>query len=237
MSDWAPKRFWTKAETTPTADGFAVTLDGRPVKTPAKAPLCVPTQTMADAIAAEWDAQTEKVDPGTMPFTRSANAAIDKVRVQHAEVADMLAAYGDSDLLCYRADAPTELVVRQTAQWDPVLAWASASLDAQLMPRTGVVHVPQNAQTLDVLRARTHAFDAFELAAFHDLVSLTGSLILGFAATLDHLDVDTIWDLSRLDELWQEEQWGRDDEAHDLMLVKKDAFRHAKRFFDAAMAT
>lgn len=237
MSDWAPKRFWTETTVVEAGQGFSVTLDGRAVKTPAKAALDVPTRALAEAIAAEWDAQEEKVDPNTMPFTRSANAAIDKVRVQHGEVADMLAAYGDSDLLCYRADAPQALVARQAAAWDPVLDWAADTLEARLQPRSGVMHVPQEAAALENLRARTHRLNDFELAAFHDLVSLSGSLILAFAATHDLHPPLALWEMSRLDELWQEEQWGQDEDAQAMMLVKQAAFLHAKRFFDASQGS
>jgi chaperone required for assembly of F1-ATPase len=233
MSDWALKRFWKEAKGIATDDGFAVQLDGRSVKTPAKSALVVPTQSLADEIAAEWDAQTEKVNPNTMPFTRSANAAIDKVATQHKEVADLLSEYGDSDLLCYRADTPVELVARQSAEWDPMLEWAATDLGVKLEPRIGIVHVPQDAAMLAVLRAKTHAMTAFELAAFHDLVSLSGSLILGFAGTTDKFPAAQLWDTSRLDDIWQEEQWGPDDEAQALSEVKKSAFLHAKRFFDA----
>ena len=233
MSEWAMKRFWTQAKGAPAEGGFAVQLDGRSVKTPAKSPLVVPTQTLADAIAAEWDAQVEKIDPTTMPFTRTANAAIDKVATQHTEVADLLAEYGDSDLLCYRADTPVELVTRQADQWDPMLEWATRDLGVQLQTRTGIIHAPQDAKAVDALRIRTHALSSFELAAFHDLVSLSGSLILGFAATTQIFEIENLWDISRLDDLWQEEQWGPDDEAQALAEVKKQAFLHAKRFFDA----
>ena len=232
MSEWKQKRFWTSADVAEVEGGFAVQLDGRAVKTPAKAPLVVPTEALAREIAAEWDAQEEYVDPLSMPFTRSANAAIDKVARQHAEVADMLAAYGDSDLLCYRADAPKELRDRQASQWDPVLAWAADALGAPLAPRSGVMHAPQDPDTLSVLSRKVHAFDAFRLAAFHDLVGLTGSLILGFASAHKWATPDAIWTLSRLDELWQEEQWGEDEEAQELTEVKRQAFLHANRFFD-----
>lgn len=236
MSEWKAKRFWKEATVIEAENGFAVTLDGRPVKTPAKQALHVPTRAMALAIAQEWDAQQEIINPNTMPATKTANAAIDKVMVQHAEVAEMLAAYGDSDLLCYRADAPEELVARQAEHWDPMLEWAADALEARLETRTGVMHVPQDPTALGVLYRRTHALDAFELAAFHDLVSLSGSLILGFAATLDARPVETLWELSRLDELWQEEMWGKDDDATQLAEVKRVAFLHAKRMFDLRQA-
>lgn len=231
MSEWKAKRFWKEAVVVPEADGFAIRLDGRPVKTPAKRALIVPTHAMAQAIAAEWDAQEEEINPHTMPATKTANAAIDKVAVQHAEVAEMLAAYGDADLLCYRADGPEELVARQTAQWDPMLDWGAAALGARLEPRTGIMHAPQKAEPLAVLSARTHALNAFELAAFHDLVSLSGSLVLGFAAALHARPADVLWDMSRLDEIWQIEQWGKDDEAEATAAIKRSSFMHAHSMF------
>lgn len=235
MSDWKPKRFWTNSTAVEAEDGYTVELDGRRVKTPAKAALILPTKAMAEAVAAEWDAQDKEVDPTTMPFTRSANAAIDKVRIQHGEVADMLADYGDSDLLCYRATHPQELQERQAADWDPALDWAAETLQARLIPVAGVLHQPQSAEALAQLRQRVHALDAFQLAAFHDLVSLSGSLILGFAAAQDWREPGEIWRLSRLDETWQIEQWGHDDEAHALAETKKAAFLHAKTFFDLSV--
>jgi len=232
MSEWKAKRFWAQAQVIPEGDGFAVHLDTRPVRTPAKAPLIVPTQAMAQEIAAEWDAQEGEITPHTMPFTRSANAAIDKVTAQHPQVADMIAAYGDADLLCYRADAPAELVARQAQGWDPLLDWAEAALGARLGVAQGVMHVPQPSDALTRLRGHVHVLDAFRLTAFHDLVSLSGSLILGFAAARDHLTPDDAWDLSRIDETWQVEQWGDDEEAAEHAAIKQASFFHAKRFFD-----
>ncbi|WP_406647625.1 ATP12 family protein [Aliisedimentitalea scapharcae] len=232
MSDWKQKRFWKEVGIAEAETGYAIELDGRRVKTPAKAALVVPTQSMANAIAAEWDAQTGAVNPQTMPFTRSANAAIDKVAIQHAEVADMLAGYGDSDLLCYRAETPAKLARRQAEQWDPALDWAALDLGARLEPRVGVIHAPQDVVELAKLTRRVHALNNFQLAAFHDLVSLSGSLILGFAAALGWRSAQDIWDISRLDEIWQEEQWGEDEEATAAALVKRGAFLHAKQVFD-----
>lgn len=236
MSAWKAKRFWKAATVVPVADGFTVHLDDRPVKTPAKAPLIVPTHAMAAAIAAEWDAQEGQIDPLGMPVTRSANAAIDKVAVQHAEVAQMIADYGDSDLLCYRAPGPVELVARQAEMWDPLLDWAEAELGVRLSTASGVIHVPQDPAVLAQLAARVHAMDNFTLAAFHDLVSLSGSLILGFAALMDHRPAEEIWHLSRLDEDWQIEQWGVDEEAEAMAETKRSAFLHAKFFVDLSRA-
>lgn len=233
MSDWKPKRFWKTTAVTEAETGYTVQLDGRPVRTPAKAALIMPSRQLAELVAAEWDAQEDQVDPGTMPATRGANAAIDKVVPQHAEVADMLAEYGDSDLLCYRADAPVELVDQQAAAWDPLLDWAADTYGARLEPRTGVIHAPQDPEALARLRREVHALDAFQLAAFSDLVSLSGSLVIGFAATRDAQPIEQLWDHSRLDEIWQARLWGADEEAEAHAALKKTSFLNAKRFFDS----
>lgn len=235
MSDWKQKRFWKEAKAVADGASFAVELDGRRVKTPAKAALLLPSLAMAEAIAAEWEAQEEGINPETMPFTRSANAAIDKVANQHAEVADMLAEYGDSDLLCYRADAPQELVKRQAQEWDPILNWAEQALGARLEPRSGLMHKPQDLAAVETLRAQVHALNNFQLAAFHDLVCMSGSLVLGFAAAQNWREPGEIWRISRLDEAWQEEQWGVDEEAQSIAEVKKTAFMHAKTFYDFSL--
>lgn len=232
MSEWKAKRFWKTVSVTQSANGFGIALDDRPVRTPAKRALTVPTRTLAEAVAAEWEAQEAAINPGTMPFTRTANSALDKVAVQKAEVADMLAEYGDADLLCYRATHPEALVARQAAVWDPMLDWAEAALGARLQARAGVMHVPQEADALAVLRARVHAFDVFELAAFHDLVSLSGSLILAFATVAQTHSPKAIWMISRLDEIWQAEEWGQDDDAEAVAAIKEAAFLHAKQVFD-----
>lgn len=234
MSEWRPKRFWCDAEVIAQQNGFAVTLDGRPVRTPGKALLVVPTERLARAIAAEWDAQGAEIDPLSMPYTRSSNAALDKVGPQHAEVAEMIAAYGDCDLLCYRATAPQSLVERQAEAWDPILAWAGDVLEAPLRPVPGVIHAPQDPEVLARLSAQVHAMDAFTLTAFHDLVGMSGSLVLGFAAMLDHRTADEIWRLSRVDELWQAEQWGVDEEAEEIAAGKQSDYLHAKSFYDLA---
>ena len=230
MSEWKPRVFWAEARAVPAEGGFTVTLDGRPVRTPAKAALAVPSEPLAQALAAEWAAQQEVVDPATMPLTRTANSAIDKVSVQHAEVAEMLSAYGDADLLCYRAESPAELVARQQAEWDPVLDWAATELGARLEPRQGILHAPQDPAALANLRARVHALTPFQLAAFHDLVAISGSLVLGFASFLTNWTGERLWEISRLDETWQEEQWGVDDEAREVASQKKAAFDDARRF-------
>ena len=231
MTEWKARRFWTDVTVEPVGDAFAVALDGRQVRTPGKTLLTLPTEAMAQAMAEEWRAQQDVIDPGTMPVTRTANSAIDKVATQHAEVADLLAAYGDSDLLCYRADAPDDLVTRQAAGWDPMLDWAAEALGARLETRTGVMHAPQDPAALAALSRRVHALGPFELAAFHDLVSLSGSLVLGFAAATEQATPDEIWALSRIDEEFQADRWGHDAEAEAAAEARRMAMRTAERLW------
>lgn len=235
MSDWEAKRFWKAATVVALDGGFTVQLDGRAVKTPAKAPLVVPTEALAKAIAAEWDAQVDKIDPSTMPVTRGANAAIDKVAPQKDEVVAMLAAYGDSDLLCYRAAGPEELIKLQRDAWDPLLDWAKADLNAPLICAEGVMHVPQDPAVLMRLHAEVAKLSAFGLAGFHDLVSISGSLILALAVIRGRLSAEEAWALSRVDEDYQISQWGEDDEASVQAAIKRDAFVHAATFYQGCL--
>lgn len=214
-----------------TDGGFAIHLDGRPVRTPAKTPLIVPTQPLAQAIAQEWDAQNDEIDPLSMPMTRSANAALDKVSAQRTEVATMIAAYGESDLLCYRADSPESLVKRQAAAWDPMLDWAAQELNARLICAAGVMHVAQPERAVAALNAHVQDQDAFALTALHDLVALSGSLVIGLAAQRRAFDLPHLWAISRIDENWQTEQWGSDEDAEKEARIKRSAFEHAAKFW------
>lgn len=237
MTEWAKKRFWTEVAVAPTERGFSVTLDGRPIRTPGRQPLDLPTEALAEAMAGEWSAQQDTVDPRTMPVTRTANSAIDKVRPQHDAVADGLAAYGETDLLCHRADRPTELAARQAAEWDPLLDWAAEVFGARLCTTAGVMPVEQDAAALLRLRDAVRALSEFELAAFHDLVSLSGSLVIGFATARGHRPPKALWDASRIDEAWQIEQWGEDAEAAEEAAGKRAAFLHAAQFYQFAQKT
>jgi len=231
VSGWKAKRFWKEAVVCPAEGGFAVMLDGRAVKTPAKTPLVVPTEGLARAIAAEWDAQTGLVRPATMPFTRTANSALDKVAPQFGAVVGMLADYGGTDLLCYRATDPAALIDRQNSGWNPLLDWAAATFDAPLRAVPGVMFIPQDAAALRNLHAAVASQSAFQVAGFHDLVAISGSLILGLAVTQGRLTPDEAFALSRIDEHWQAELWGVDEDAAILEAHKKDAFAQAARFF------
>lgn len=237
MSDWAARRFWEKVSVRESEAGFAVFLDERPLRTPAKAELLAPTAAMADHIAEEWRAQGETVDPGSMPFTKSLNACIDKVARDPGPVANMIAGYAETDLLCYRATGPAELVARQAATWDPYLNWAEATFDARLSITQGVMPVEQPHTAVENLARAVHALDPFEMTAAHDLVTLSGSLILGLAALKGQMDGETLVRAARLDELWQIEQWGEDEEAEAMAQGKKAAILHALAFEAAARGT
>ena len=230
MSEWKAKRFWTKANAAEVPGGWEVRLDERRLRTPSKAPLVLPTRALAEAIAAEWDAQEDIIDPRAMPFTRTANSAIDKVAPQRSEVVSLLAAYGDSDLLCYRADGPVSLVQRQAEAWDRHLSWASETFGATLVVTTGIVPIAQPRESLERLGAEVDALGVFHLAAFHDLVALSGSLVLGLATLHGAAPAEELWTASRVDETWQEEQWGVDEEASRMAEQKRGDFIQAQAF-------
>lgn len=225
MSGWTAKRFWKDASVVETEGGFTVLLDGRSVKTPAKTPLAVPTHALAGAIAEEWQAQEGAIRPETMPLTRSANSALDKVVPQFEAVVDEIARFGASDLLCYRGEGA--LAERQKA-WDMLLDWSADF--APLNVTTGIVPVDQPATSVAALRARVAAHGAFEIVALHDLVSISGSLVLGLAVAAGRISAHEAFALSRIDEAWQAEQWGHDDEAAELEQKRLQAFLSADRF-------
>lgn len=231
MSAWTAKRFWKEASIAADENGFRIELDGRPVRTPAKTLVVVPTRAMAAEIAAEWDAQVEQINPESMPVTRSANAALDKVATQFDEVAAMLSAYGGSDLLCYRADHPDALIERQAKSWDPLLDWLDESFGVRLVLQAGVMPVAQDEKGQAILHDRVRQLTPFEMAAFHDLVSLSGSLVIALAVIEGRISPEEGWDLSRIDERWQEEQWGEDDEATALATRKKGEFLTAAKIW------
>jgi chaperone required for assembly of F1-ATPase len=232
MTGWTMKRFWTAAAAQEVEGGWGVGLDSRPLRTPAKRVFVVPTQALAQAVAAEWAAQGETVQPAAMPLTRMANSAIDTVAVQHDAVVDTVAAYGDSDLTCYRADAPAGLVARQAAAWDPLLDECAVTHGARLVPRAGVMHVPQDPDALACLRGAVAACDPFTLAGLHDLVALSGSLVIGLAALPPSAPRAALWDAARIDESWQEAQWGIDAEAAERAAIRRAEFLRAGAFVD-----
>ena len=204
------KRFYKAAAATGEAAPFGVALDGRPLRTPARALLAVPTRALAEAIAAEWEAQGEEIQPRAMPLTGLANAAIDRVAPDPAAFADTLSRYAETELLAYRADGPPPLVARQAAEWDPLLAWARGRYDVEFRLVTGIIHQPQPPATLARVTTAYRAFDAFRLAALNPVVTISGSAVIGLAVAEGRLDAAGAWAAGHLDELWQEEQWGKD---------------------------
>ncbi|HKX21989.1 MAG TPA: ATP12 family protein [Rhizorhapis sp.] len=215
------KRFYKQAEVAAEGEGYGIRLDGRPVRTPGRAPLAVPTRGLAERIAREWAEQGEEIDPSAMRFTGLVNAAIDRVAPDTAAFAAGIALYGESDLLCYRAGEPAPLVARQAAAWDPLLDWAARRYDVHFTIVTGIMHQPQPEATLERLRAAVASYSSFLLAGLSPIVSLTGSLVAGLALLEGAADAGAIWDAAQLDELWQAEMWGEDALAAQIRAQKR----------------
>ncbi|MGY8997024.1 MAG: ATP12 family chaperone protein [Alphaproteobacteria bacterium] len=211
------KRFYKTCASAIGEGGFVVTLDDRPVRTPARAVLTVPTAGLADAIAREWDGQGEEVKPLTMPLMRLATTAIDRVATQRGAILDDLAAYGGSDLLCYRAEQPRELVERQSAQWQPLIDWAASEHDAILAVTGSLVAVQQPEPALRALRQPLEALDSFSLVSSHTVTSSTGSLVVALALLAGRIDGKTAFELGALDDLYALEVWGEDKEARERL--------------------
>jgi chaperone required for assembly of F1-ATPase len=227
------KRFYEEATAAPGEDGrFEILLDGRPVMTPARRKLALPSAALADAVAAEWNAQGEKVEPRSMPLTGLANAAIDRVAPGKETFARSLAEYGESDLLCYRAEGPDALVRRQAEAWDPLLQWARRRFDVDFALAQGIVHCPQPPETVDRLARAVAARDPFSLAALSPLVTISGSLIIALALAEGAIEVDRAWAAATVDEAWQSEKWGEDSLAAAALEARRLEFEAARRFLD-----
>lgn len=220
------KRFWSDVSSA----GGAIALDGKPVRTPGRAPLALPTQPLADAVAGEWRGVGETLDPRAMPLTGLANAAIDRIAINRPGFAAGLAAYGETDLLYYRADGPAELVGRQAAAWDPLLAWARGRYDVHFEPAVGVMHHPQPPATVARLADAVAALDAFRLAGLSPVVSVTGSLVAALALFEGAADAETVWRAARVDDDWQTEQWGEDELALRATAARRADFDAGVRF-------
>jgi chaperone required for assembly of F1-ATPase len=206
------KRFYKAVTVDETPDGFRFLLDGRPVQTPARQPLLLPTRALAEAIAAEWRAQGDEMRPVAMPLTRLVNTVLDGVRATRGDVVAAILRFGENDLLSYRAETPVELAARQR-EWNTYLDWAAEHHEARLTATSGVSHVEQSPETLAALRAAVVGRSDFDLAALHVLASITGSLVLGLAVLDGRLTAEEAFALSRLDETYQAEKWGLDREA------------------------
>ncbi|MEI5679652.1 MULTISPECIES: ATP12 family chaperone protein [unclassified Mesorhizobium] len=225
-----PKRFYKSVTVAPVEGGFAVHLDGKPVRTPAKAILTLPTAEAAELVAAEFSAQEENIDPTTMPVMRLVNTAIDGVATDPQAVLEDILRFASSDLLCYRAEAPEKLVERQAEAWDGVLDWARASLGARFVLTEGVIHVEQPREAIGAIGIHlSQRAEPLKLASLHVMTTLTGSALLALAVETGEIDAETGWNAAHVDEDWQIEQWGQDSEA-----VARRNYR--KRDFMAAIA-
>jgi chaperone required for assembly of F1-ATPase len=216
------RRVYQKATTVADAGGYAVRLDDKPVRTPARRLLAAPAPALAQAIAAEWQAQEDVIDPAKMPLTRLANAVIDGVAAMPRPVADEIAKYLASDLLFYRASSPTGLVEIQARHWDPILAWARRALGAEFKLGEGIVHVAQPEAALAAARAAIPS-DAWRLGAVHVVTTLTGSALIALAMASGALSTEAAWQAAHVDEDWNMAQWGRDEIA-----LERRAFRFAE---------
>ena len=221
------KRFYRSATADP--DGM-IRLDGKPVMTPARRPLALPGAGLAHAIAAEWAAQGDRVDPRAMPLTGLANAAIDRIGPDCLGQARRLGEYAQTDLLYYRAEGPEALVARQRELWDPIIAWARARYGVDFEVIVGIVHRPQPRSTIERLSRAVAELDAFTLAGLTPLVTISGSLVLALALLEGATGVDAAWAAASLDEHWQLERWGEDSEAAQALALREGEFRAAARF-------
>lgn len=226
------KRFYKEASAAPAEDGFAILLDGRGVKTPARNPLAVPGERLARAIAAEWNDQGEEVRPRLMPLTGLANAAIDRIGPGRDSFVAALGVYGETDLLCYRAESPAPLVAMQAGAWDPLLGWARQRYDVDFEVVKGIVHREQPEETVRRLGQVVAARDAFQLAALSPLVTIPGSLVIALALAEGAVTLDEAWAAASVDERFQSEMWGEDEEAQKALEARRRDFAAAYEFLN-----
>jgi len=226
------KKFWKDVAVAREDGGWTVKLDERPLRTPARAPLVVPTEALAEAIAGEWRAVEEDVDPRAMVLTGIANAAIDRVAPERQAFAGGLARYGEADLACYRSDWPPELVERQGSAWDSLLGWARRRYDVDFSTTSRLMHVPQPQATIELLAHAVAALDPFRLAALSPLVTISGSLVASLALLENAITAEEAWQAVSVDERWQLEQWGGDADAETALDNRRRDFMAAARFLE-----
>ena len=224
------KRFWKEASVAREGGSWGIALDGRPVRTPQRAPLAVANPALAEAIAAEWQAQGETIDPAAMPMTGLTNAAIDLALSDPAAFAEPVAAYAATDLFCYRDDRDALLQAEQAAAWNPLLAWAEARYGVEFEMTRGILPIDQPPATVAALRAAVLALDPWRLTALTPLVTIGGSLVAGLALVAEAYDAETLWQVVSLDELYQERRWGADELAQMQRAAHKRDWDNAARF-------
>jgi len=226
------KRFWKEVAVAPEDGGWGIALDGRPVRTPQRAPLAVTSLALAEAIAAEWQAQGETVDPAAMPMTGLTNAAIDLALPDPAAFAEPIAAYAATDLFCYRDDRDALLQAEQAATWNPLLAWAEQRYGIEFAITQGILPIDQPPETVAALRAAVFVVDPWRMTALTPLVTIGGSLVAGLARIDDAFDAETLWEAVSLDELYQERRWGADAQAQAQRAAHKRDWDNAVRFLE-----
>lgn len=226
-----PKRFYKSVAVT---DQLGIALDGRNVKTPLKAALVLPTRPLAEAVAAEWDAQVDVINPHAMPLTKLANTAIDRAVPEKSKIASEIMEFAGSDLVCYRAESPAGLVQRQTTYWDPIIAWAKSELEVDFATVSTITHKRQSPVALRALEARIKSLDPFSFVAVHNLTTLTGSALLAAMVAADKIPADAAWLAANVDEDWQIETWGEDAEAAARRAGRLHEFSACVRFVNLA---
>ena len=226
------KRFWKAADVVERDGGWGVELDGKPLRTPAREPLIVPTRALADAVAVEWNGVEEKIDARRLPLTGLANAAIDRVAPDKQGFADGLARYAEADLACYRAEDPPGLVERQAELWNPLLGWGQRRFDVDFKTTGSIVHVAQPQATIDRLAHAISMLDPFRLAGLSPLVTIGGSLLAALGVLEGAFTPEQAWEAVSVDDRWQLEQWGSDAEAEAALASRRWDFLAAARYLE-----
>ncbi|MEQ1522975.1 MAG: ATP12 family protein [Aestuariivirga sp.] len=226
-----PKRFYKSVAVT---DQLGIALDGRTVKTPLKAALVLPNRALAEAVAAEWDAQVDVINPHAMPLTKLANTAIDRAIPERPKIAAEILEFAGSDMVCYRAEAPVGLVLRQTAHWDPIMAWARSELNVSFAEVSTITHKRQLPAALKAMEIHITSLDPFSFVAVHNLTTLTGSALLAAMVASGKIPLDAAWLVANVDEDWQIETWGQDAEANSRRAGRFNEFSACVRFVNLA---
>ena len=226
------KRFWEKAEAVRQDDGWTVQLDGKPVRTPGRIPLDLPTRALAEAVAGEWNAVGETLDPRALPLTGLANAAIDRIAPAREAFVANLANYALGDLACYRAEGPPQLVALQAEHWDALLSWARRRFDVDFCTTSGIMHVDQPPATVERLAHALAILAPYALAGLSPLVTIGGSLVAALAVHEKALPAEEAWQAVSIDDRWQLEQWGSDSEAEAALANRRRDFLAAARFLE-----
>lgn len=231
-----PRRFYKAVSVRPSSGGHGVHLDERTLRTPGGVVFVAPTAALAHACADEWDAQGEHIAPSRMPVSQLAFAALDRGAAKRDELIDYIAAFGETDLCCHRADAPIELIAHQAAVWDPIVSWAREELGVSLPVMTGVIAAPSDPIALAALRARAALLDDFRLTALAQATGLAGSVLIGFALVLRRLDAQAAFEATALDNLWSLKHWGEDTEARTRLDRQRAEFAAIERYVEALSA-